>query len=542
MMQQRVVEGGWAGGGGVGPSLSSSSSSIGLAGSSVLVGAGRMIGRGVPPIEARGARAVRGFSVTGGGASAASADAVATAAAAASHVEHNVKKRPRVGGPLDSVVTEETAGGGKKRVVVAAEPGSGGKSGGIGAGAALFGGGIKGRHLQDRSGGLGFRKRAAGAVAASALFDLYADIPPPQKDDKSSAAGRSGENKTEGGGRGSEGGQEADDSNDMAVVVTATATATAVAVVLPKRSGVGKNDSGNGKERIEKSSVVRKANKPVQEVARTRDGESGVNSTFVADGADVARGEKEAPTATAGASTNKSVEKKNIPSGDGLDAADLDAATATAAVKTERSGVMKNGRAALPPPATPTVPCLTQEAEMGATTSTIVTAARSGRKYCGGNQAGGIKRAGGGDDTIAAAAPVVVDVSVALSKLRPHLRSKGAAGGGTTGGSKKFPRACRLLADLLSAKLSPENEKMLFDVVSGTVASVTNSSDGSGKGLWKVEGVVGDAVRRLVQAACSRSLLFAAGRRRETVEAWGKYVTKEYDVAGQQQQQEGRKG
>ena len=136
-----------------------------------------------------------------------------------------------------------------------------------------------------------------------------------------------------------------------------------------------------------------------------------------------------------------------------------------------------------------------------------------------------------------------MDVSVALGKLRPHLLSGGGSGGG--GGSKKFPRACGLLADLLSAKLGDENEEVFFDAVFGAVERAgqagggSRSGSGSGGGgdsgssgngdgvadrprtLLRADGAAGEAVRRLVKAACSRSAVFSH-RRRETVEAWGK--------------------
>ncbi|CAN0245129.1 unnamed protein product [Pylaiella littoralis] len=146
-----------------------------------------------------------------------------------------------------------------------------------------------------------------------------------------------------------------------------------------------------------------------------------------------------------------------------------------------------------------------------------------------------------------------VDVSVALGKLRPHLR------GGRTG-SKKFPRACALLTNLLCAKLAPDNEEVFFDVVFNAVACVGGgggggSGDGDGEGnglssgdaancdtaapsstggaeakgvggriaLRRIDGVVGQAVRHLVVAAGSRSAFFS-GRRREIVESWAREV------------------
>ena len=128
-----------------------------------------------------------------------------------------------------------------------------------------------------------------------------------------------------------------------------------------------------------------------------------------------------------------------------------------------------------------------------------------------------------------------MDVSVALSKLRPHLRK------GSRGGSKKFPRACALLADLLSAKLGPENEEVFFDALLDAVASGSGAGAGAGAGesasssgnsgsgadgerivaLRRVGGVVGEAVGRLVAAAASRSSVFS-GRRREVVEGWAR--------------------
>lgn len=128
-----------------------------------------------------------------------------------------------------------------------------------------------------------------------------------------------------------------------------------------------------------------------------------------------------------------------------------------------------------------------------------------------------------------------VDVSVALGKLRPHLK-------GGRAGSKKFPKACGLLTDLLCAKLGPENEEVFFDVICDAVAcgggggggdaSCSSAADGSSKAgrsgpeelvLPLAGGVLGDAVRRLVAAAGSRSAIFS-GPRREVVEAWAKQI------------------
>ncbi|CAN0224262.1 unnamed protein product [Hapterophycus canaliculatus] len=146
----------------------------------------------------------------------------------------------------------------------------------------------------------------------------------------------------------------------------------------------------------------------------------------------------------------------------------------------------------------------------------------------GGSRTGTAVGAGGG---------AVVDVSNALGKLRPHLK-------GGRAGSKKFPKACGLLTDLLCAKLGPENEEVFFDVVchavacggvsgGGGAASCSTTADGSSKSavpgssgspesaLLRADSVVGEAVRRLVAAAASRSAFFS-GRRRERVEAWAK--------------------
>ena len=164
------------------------------------------------------------------------------------------------------------------------------------------------------------------------------------------------------------------------------------------------------------------------------------------------------------------------------------------------------------------------------------------------------------------AAAAAVDVVAALAKLRPHLSGAKAAAraGGPRG--KKFPRACALLTDLLYAKLGPENEEAFFGVVLDAVTSScggggggggAGSSSGSGAGeavtgarkgstpggvgggdavvaeagggrqgetlrtLRRVGGVEGEALRRLVAAAGSRSSIFS-GRRREMVEAWAK--------------------
>lgn len=146
-----------------------------------------------------------------------------------------------------------------------------------------------------------------------------------------------------------------------------------------------------------------------------------------------------------------------------------------------------------------------------------------------------------GDRQGANGSTVAIDVSLALGKIRPHIRGRGS-------GSKKFPRACALLTDLLSAKLSLENEEIFFHVLSDAVSSCKSTSGdhkacestpvGSGavngrddrgemSGV-KVEfgvGVAGNAVRRLVAAACARSGLFT-GWRRDAVERWGKEMMK----------------
>eukprot|EP00903_Cladosiphon_okamuranus_P018659 g17174.t1 len=95
-----------------------------------------------------------------------------------------------------------------------------------------------------------------------------------------------------------------------------------------------------------------------------------------------------------------------------------------------------------------------------------------------------------GNTTAAAAAEsgrgAVVDVAAALAKLRPHLRGRGARGAGGSGGSssssKKFPRACGLLTDLLCAKLDPENEELFFEVVFDTVTCGSGGGGGAGGG------------------------------------------------------------
>lgn len=134
--------------------------------------------------------------------------------------------------------------------------------------------------------------------------------------------------------------------------------------------------------------------------------------------------------------------------------------------------------------------------------SAVTTSGHGDGRLGGGGNSGG----GGG-----------VDVSVAIGKLRPHVQ-----GGGK--GSKKFPRACALLADLLSAKLSADNEEIFFGVVSDAVSrSFGTSSGDSGAVVLQADGAVGEAVRRLTSAACARSSLFL-GRRREAVEAWERAV------------------
>ncbi|CAM9865450.1 unnamed protein product [Ectocarpus sp. 8 AP-2014] len=117
-----------------------------------------------------------------------------------------------------------------------------------------------------------------------------------------------------------------------------------------------------------------------------------------------------------------------------------------------------------------------------------------------------------------------VDVSLALGKLRPHLQ------GGRTG-SKKFPRACGLLTDLLCAKLGQENEEIFFGVISDTVAyrggcgENRDTAAGGHLTLLRGNGVVGEAIRRLVAAASSRSSCFS-GQRREAVESWEREMAK----------------
>ncbi|CAM9641523.1 unnamed protein product [Ectocarpus sp. 12 AP-2014] len=117
-----------------------------------------------------------------------------------------------------------------------------------------------------------------------------------------------------------------------------------------------------------------------------------------------------------------------------------------------------------------------------------------------------------------------VDVSSALGKLRPHLQ-------GSRTGSKKFPRACGLLTDLLCAKLDQENEEIFFGVISDTVAyrggcgQNRDVSAGEHLALLRGNGVVGEAIRRLVAAASSRSSCFS-GQRREAVESWAEEIAK----------------
>ncbi|CAN0492140.1 unnamed protein product [Ectocarpus sp. 12 AP-2014] len=117
-----------------------------------------------------------------------------------------------------------------------------------------------------------------------------------------------------------------------------------------------------------------------------------------------------------------------------------------------------------------------------------------------------------------------VDVSLALGKLRPHLQ-------GSRTGSKKFPRACGLLTDLLCAKLGQENEEIFFGVISDTVAyrggcgGNCDVSAGEHLALLRANGVVGEAIRRLVTAASSRSSCFS-GQRREAVESWAEEIAK----------------
>ncbi|CAM9195186.1 unnamed protein product [Sphacelaria rigidula] len=162
-----------------------------------------------------------------------------------------------------------------------------------------------------------------------------------------------------------------------------------------------------------------------------------------------------------------------------------------------------------------------------------------------------------------------IDVRAALAKLRPHLRMRGAGGNkaGTSSTNKKLPRACALLGNLMSAKLTAENEGLFFEVlcdaVSGSdrppspgkslssaaaaaaAAAATVSARHGDKSAGrsprpasddsdvrercdrreraglKADGAAGEAVRRLVAAACSKSAVFS-GRRREEVEAWGR--------------------
>lgn len=117
-----------------------------------------------------------------------------------------------------------------------------------------------------------------------------------------------------------------------------------------------------------------------------------------------------------------------------------------------------------------------------------------------------------------------VDVSLALGKLRPHLQ-------GSRTGSKKFPRACGLLTDLLCAKLGQENEEIFFGVISDTVAyrggcgENRDAAAGEHLALLRGNGVVGEAIRRLVAAASSRSSCFS-GQRREAVESWAEEVAR----------------
>ncbi|CAM9564360.1 unnamed protein product [Ectocarpus fasciculatus] len=117
-----------------------------------------------------------------------------------------------------------------------------------------------------------------------------------------------------------------------------------------------------------------------------------------------------------------------------------------------------------------------------------------------------------------------VDVSLVFGKLRPHLQ-------GSRTGSKKFPRACGLLTDLLCAKLGQENEEIFFGVISDTVAyrggcgENRDAAAGEHLALLRANGVVGDAIRRLVAAASSRSLCFSE-QRREVVESWAKEMAK----------------
>lgn len=140
-----------------------------------------------------------------------------------------------------------------------------------------------------------------------------------------------------------------------------------------------------------------------------------------------------------------------------------------------------------------------------------------------------LKGADGGGDDSGGGAAAAVDVSAALCKLRPHLR-----GGGGGAGRKKFPKACALLTDLLSAKLCAENEEVFFEVISeavsrsGTtsgadiVANAPGENCGNGKkGMLSEEGNAGEAVRHLVKAACDRSEAFVL-QRRLSIEAWAR--------------------
>ena len=146
-------------------------------------------------------------------------------------------------------------------------------------------------------------------------------------------------------------------------------------------------------------------------------------------------------------------------------------------------------------------------------------------------------RAGDGSRGVSGGA-AGVDVSAALGKIQPHLRG----GGGS--GRKKFPRACALLTELLCAKLSSENEELFFHALSDAVSSCRSACNGGrvargntpaasgagdggcgrGEALGRKaeagEGIVVDAVRRLVVAACARSSTFH-GLRRDAVETWG---------------------
>lgn len=144
---------------------------------------------------------------------------------------------------------------------------------------------------------------------------------------------------------------------------------------------------------------------------------------------------------------------------------------------------------------------------------TAVRDARRGETPGGGNRSG----SGGGSGSGAAH----VDVSLALAKLRPHLaRGSVTASTGSGGVSKKFPRACSLLADLLSAKMDADNEEMFFDVLCEAVRVDDGGGGGGGAGL-RAEGPAGASVRRLLVAACASSGLFSPARQ-ERVEAWGR--------------------